>query len=140
MCGIERMSRCVDATCDQKDLRGTPSSPLRLIGMSFASLHFVALSMTEPHDHDSNWPSPQSSRRSTAHQPTARPTAPSSMYSVQSIYNEDANQWTWTAEVGVEMEVLGPFASVMVSAYAGGWRAEICLSRVCSCPRAGMPR
>eukprot|EP00752_Nemacystus_decipiens_P007539 g6737.t2 len=32
---------------------------------------------------------------------------------VKSIYNEDANQWTWTAEVGVEREVLGPFHSVM---------------------------
>lgn len=30
----------------------------------------------------------------------------------QSIYNEDANQWAWTPEVGIEMEVLGPFESV----------------------------
>lgn len=35
----------------------------------------------------------------------------------QSIFNEDANQWLWTAEVGVEMEVLGPFDSVAVRIY-----------------------
>lgn len=33
---------------------------------------------------------------------------------LQSIYNEDANQWTWTPEVGVEKEVLGPFDTVQV--------------------------
>eukprot|EP00752_Nemacystus_decipiens_P016320 g14595.t1 len=32
---------------------------------------------------------------------------------VKSIYNEDANRWAWTAEVGVEREVLGPFKSIM---------------------------
>lgn len=32
----------------------------------------------------------------------------------QSIYNEDANQWTWTPEVGVEREVLGPFDTIQV--------------------------
>lgn len=32
----------------------------------------------------------------------------------QSIYNEDANQWSWTPEVGVEREVLGPFRSIEV--------------------------
>lgn len=41
------------------------------------------------------------------------------LFYCQSIYNEDANQWTWTAEVGVEMEVLGPFGSVIVSAVCG---------------------
>lgn len=33
---------------------------------------------------------------------------------MQSIYNEDANQWTWTPDVGVEKEVLGPFDTVQV--------------------------
>lgn len=36
----------------------------------------------------------------------------------QSIFNEDAIQWVWTAEVGFEMEVVGPFDSVAVSACA----------------------
>ena len=36
----------------------------------------------------------------------------------QSIYNEDANQWSWTPEVGVEREVVGPFRSIEVMT---GW-------------------
>lgn len=32
----------------------------------------------------------------------------------QPIYNEDANQWSWSPEVGVEREVLGPFGSIEV--------------------------
>lgn len=37
----------------------------------------------------------------------------------QPIYNEDANQWAWTCEVGVEKEVVGPFTSVQVTKQQG---------------------